>query len=51
MKNKKNLLGLLAFLPFIGYAQSTYYYYYKGEKQYVELNTKQVFMSVEDTNN
>ena len=34
-------IGLLLLLPFITYTQTPYYYYYKGEKQYLELNTKQ----------
>ena len=46
MIKKIYTFGLLFFLSFAGLqAQTSYYYYYKGEKQYLELNTKQVFVS------
>ena len=43
-----NLLGLLLF-PFVIHAQTPYFYYYKGEKQYFELDTKHIFVSFADT--
>ena len=30
-------------------AQADYFYYYKGEKQYLELDTKYIFISVKDS--
>ena len=40
-------LGLTA-LCFIAKAQTPYYYYYDGEKQYLELDTRHVFLSVKE---
>lgn len=44
------LLSLLVFVAIYGLAQNVnkYYYYYKGEKQFLELNTDFVFVSVEE---
>jgi len=51
MKKKINLFGLLLFLAFAGLnAQTPYFYYYGGEKQYFELNTSYAFVSVADDN-
>jgi len=49
MKNKINLFGLLFFV-FVACsnAQSQYFYYYDGKKQYFELDTKHVFISVSE---
>ena len=51
MKKKINLTGLLffAFVCFLN-AQTPYFYYYNGEKQYFELDTRYVFVSVADEN-
>ena len=49
MKNKINILGFLLFFTFAGlYAQTPYFYYYRGEKQYLELDTRHIFVSVAD---
>ena len=46
MKKRINLLGLLFFLFLIGIkAQTPYFYYYQDEKQYLELDTKHIFIS------
>ena len=49
--NKRIFIGIiLGFSCLIGVCQnvvdSSCYYYYKGEKQYLELDTKHVFVSV-----
>jgi len=50
MKRKIHLLGLLFFISLVSAnAQSSYFYYHKGEKQYLELDTKHIFVSVSDT--
>ncbi|MCL2326873.1 MAG: S8 family serine peptidase [Bacteroidetes bacterium] len=47
MKKKKYLITLLLLLSFGGLnAQTLYFYYYKGEKQYLELDTKHIFVSI-----
>lgn len=57
MRKSIVLLYMLIFMAIYGLAQngnSKYYYYYKTEKQYLELNTDFVFVSVignEDTQN
>jgi len=49
MKKKIIFIGL--FLAFLSLnAQPSYFYYYGGEKQYLELNTKHAFVSVADEN-
>ena len=51
MKKKIYLFGLLLFLAFTGLnAQTPYFYYYDGKKQYFEFDTKHVFVSVIDEN-
>ena len=51
MKKRINLFGLLLFLAFTGLnAQTPYFYYYNGEKQYFELNTSYAFVSFADEN-
>jgi hypothetical protein len=46
MRKKIKLIGLLFFV-FIGLnAQTPYFYYYNGEKQYFELDTRYIFISV-----
>jgi hypothetical protein len=51
MKKKLNLLELLLCLSFVGLtAQTPYFYYYKGEKQYLELDTRYAFVSTTDSN-
>jgi len=43
MKRNINILGLLVFLFFVALnAQTPYFYYYKGEKQYLELDTRHI---------
>ena len=47
MKNKNNkLIGLLFLASFILNAQTPYFYYYNGEKQYLELDTRHIFISM-----
>jgi len=49
MRKHITLLYLLVFMAIYGFAQnesSKYYYYYKTEKQFLELNTDFVFVSV-----
>jgi len=51
MKKKIYLLGLLISLFFLmSNAQTLYYYYYNGVKQYFELDTKHIFVSVDNEN-
>ena len=51
MKNKIKILGILLFLSLVNlHAQTSYFYYYDGEKQYFELDTKHVFVSAADEN-
>jgi len=51
MRKKISLLGLLLFLVFAGLnAQTPYFYYYDGKKQYFELNTSHAFVSFADDN-
>jgi len=51
MKNKIKIIGLLFILAFLGLnAQTPYFYYYRGEKQYLELDTRHIFVSVADGN-
>jgi hypothetical protein len=50
MKKNINLVGLF-FFAFVGLnAQTPYFYYYDGEKQYFELDTRRAFISVADEN-
>ena len=50
MKKKIKLIGLLFFV-FVGLnAKTPYFYYYNGEKQYLELDTRYVFVSVANEN-
>ncbi|MCL2436078.1 MAG: S8 family serine peptidase, partial [Lentimicrobiaceae bacterium] len=49
MKLLKLTIFILACIATNTYAQTPYFYYYKGEKQYLELNTKHIFVSVSDT--
>ncbi|MCL2130867.1 MAG: S8 family serine peptidase [Lentimicrobiaceae bacterium] len=50
MKTKINLTGLLFLLSFVGLnAQTPYFYYYNGQKQYLELDTRYVFVSVSES--
>ena len=50
MRKKIKLIGLLFFV-FIGLnAQTPYFYYYGGERQYLELDTRYVFVSVANEN-
>ena len=52
MKRRIKLLGLLLFASLVCLqAQTPYFYYYNGEKQYLELNTKHVFVSIANENN
>jgi hypothetical protein len=49
MKQRINFIGLLLLLTFASlYAQTPYFYYYDGNKQYLELDTKHIFVSVAD---
>jgi len=50
MKKKISLIGLLLFVFGCLNAQTPYFYYYNGEKQYFELDTRNVFISVADEN-
>jgi hypothetical protein len=51
MKKIIILLGLLFILGSVKMtAQTDYFYYYKGEKQYLKLDTKHIFVSVADEN-
>ena len=51
MRKKISLFGLLLFMAFAGLnAQTPYFYYYNGEKQYFELNTSHAFVSFADDN-
>ena len=51
MKKKINLIGLLLFLSFTDLnAQSQHFYYFQGQRQYLELDTRYVFISVSDEN-
>ena len=48
--NRKYFLGMvLGFLSLSGISQSvvdsSFFYYYQGKKQYIELNTQQAFVS------
>jgi len=43
-------LVLLLLMQVNLHAQTPYFYYYKGEKQYLELNTSYVFISAADEN-
>ena len=47
MRNFIFTLGLTLFC-FISSAQTSYYYYYKGEKQYLTLNTEYAFLSLKE---
>ena len=50
MRKKIKLIGLLFFV-FIGLdARTPYFYYYGGERQYLELDTRYVFVSVANEN-
>ena len=50
MRNKIKLIGLFFFI-FIGLnAQTPYFYYYGGEKQYLELDTRSAFVSAANEN-
>ena len=52
MKTKK-ITFLLLFIGIVSVqtqAQTPYFYYYGGEKQYYELDTRHVFVSVADEN-
>lgn len=49
LKNKYLFLVLLLFTSFVANAQSgDYYYWYKGEKQAVQINTEKSYLSVSD---
>ena len=50
MKKKISLFVLLFFALAGLNAQTPYFYYYKGEKQYLDLDTKHIFVSVADEN-
>jgi hypothetical protein len=46
MKTKNKFIGTLLFFTITNLtAQTPYFYYYKGEKQYLELDSKHVFVS------
>jgi subtilisin family serine protease len=52
MKTNKFFLSVIAFVLLFGSninAQTSYYYYYKGEKQYLDLDKSRLFVSVADT--
>jgi len=52
MKKRTSLFGLLFLVNLVGLQAQTSYYYYSGsKKQYLELDTRQIFVSVaaEDT--
>ena len=50
MRKKLKLIGLFFFV-FTGLnAQTPYFYYYGGEKQYFELDTRSIFVSVANEN-
>ena len=54
MGEKKYLFGFLLLLLIAGLqAQTPYYYYAGGKKQYLELDTKHIFVSIaeKDTTN
>lgn len=45
------VIGLLLFFSVVSlHGQTPYYYYYGDEKQYLELDTKHIFVSVSDAN-
>jgi len=48
MKKLINLIGLLFLVFTCLNAQTPYFYYYGGEKQYFELDTRYIFVSVAD---
>ena len=48
MKKKIKVLGLLLFAFVCLNAQTPYFFYYDGEKQYLELDTRHFFISVTD---
>jgi hypothetical protein len=51
MKQKIFFFGLLCLLTVVSlYAQTPYFYYYDGKKQYLELDTKYIFVSAADDN-
>ena len=51
MKKRIYFLGLLLFLAVVGlHAQTPYFYYFDGKKQYFELDTRHVFVSTADEN-
>ena len=43
-----NIIGLLFFVLVNLYAQTPFFYYYQGERQYLELDTRYVFISISD---
>ena len=50
MKHKIKLIGLLLLASITLNAQTPYFYYYNGEKQYLELNTEHIFISIPNEN-
>ena len=39
---------MISFLCMVLNAQTPYYYYYEGQKQYLELNTEYAFLSLKE---
>jgi len=51
MKKKITLLGILLFVALVSsHARSPYFYYFGGERQYLELDTRYIFVSAADEN-
>ena len=50
MKHKIKLIGLLLLASITLNAQTPYFYYYDGKKQYLELNTEHIFISMPNEN-
>ena len=51
MKKKMTSLGLFLYFSLVSInAQTPYFYYYQGEKQYLELDTEHIFVSFVDEN-
>ena len=49
MKTKINFVSVFLFLTYVSlHAQTPYYYYYDGMKQYFELDTKHAFTSLSE---
>ena len=47
MKRLLFILGIILLCTVLN-AQTSYYYYYDGKKQYLSLNTKHAFLSIEE---